>query len=447
MAIGQQLYDPTGTGQITLISGAGPIVGDPEPVLQFATGGHLTTGTINLGDSGDAAGLGEMTIEAWVKPSTLAGGTNLICCGPTYGGATRQYYLQFNNTGTVSYIVRDSIPTAFTVTSAVLAAANWYHLVGTIQAGSVRLYVNGTQVASTAWSGGNIPSSVGTPFEFLVGDPGGTIVMQIADVAFYRFGLNAARVAAHYSAGVNTGFGQMLSGTRIGAVLDTVSSRAPRRLQAGQRSVTARYMSGQAPLDAIREAVSGEAVDAAFFVAADGALVFLDSAYRGSAPYNTIQVTFGDAGGSELAYDGVTVDYSENYLANKWNVTREGSAQQAGATMTSQDAASIASYFKREQSLTGLPVVADSDSQNIADAMLAKYKQPIQRIVSLALSTADPAVAEAIFRRELGDKIRVIRTPPGGGARLSQDLWIQSISISGSNDAKPWSVQWGVSPV
>jgi hypothetical protein len=48
---------------------------------------------------------------------------------------------------------------------------------------------------------------------------------------------------------------------------------------------------------------------------------------------------------------------------------------------------------------------------------------------------------------ELGDKVTVIRTPPGGGARISQDLWIDSIELSASNDGGPMTCKVGVSPV
>jgi hypothetical protein len=38
---------------------------------------------------------------------------------------------------------------------------------------------------------------------------------------------------------------------------------------------------------------------------------------------------------------------------------------------------------------------------------------------------ADAATAENVFRREIGDRLRVLRTPPGSGARFDQQLFIQ----------------------
>jgi hypothetical protein len=55
----------------------------------------------------------------------------------------------------------------------------------------------------------------------------------------------------------------------------------------------------------------------------------------------------------------------------------------------------------------------------------------MERVRPLTMTTDDRNVAAAIFRRELMDKIRVLRTPPRGGARIQQDLWVQKIEISG----------------
>jgi hypothetical protein len=80
-------------------------------------------------------------------------------------------------------------------------------------------------------------------------------------------------------------------------------------------------------------------------------------------------------------------------------------------------------------------------------AVLATVAAPLQRITAISFNTVDPNVTAELFRRELGDKIRVYRTPPGGGARIQQDLFIQKIEISGSNDGQPLSVRWAVSPL
>jgi Concanavalin A-like lectin/glucanases superfamily len=450
--IGQQLVDSVGAGKVTSVTSVnGPIAGDPEPVIQIAATGFLTTGDLAAGESGDASGLPEMSIETWFDAATIPAANTFIVHGPA-AGPNRQWSLVLNATGTITFGVENTTPSLITVTSpAAISTGTWYHLCGTITSGLLHLFINGVEVATSgggAWSPAFVATSsyaAGTA-DMRVGNSGSTITMLYADMAFYRYGLTAARVLAHYTAGRLRGYNQQATGARIGAVLDTVASQAPRRIGTGVRSVIPVYMSGQPPLDEIRTAVAAEAVDADFFTASDGTLVFLDSAHRSSSPYDTPQAIFGDAAG-ELGYTDLNLEYADSFIANEWTVTRTGSSQVPGQTQTASDAASISRYKKRPQSLTGLPVVSDADASTVATAMLAKYKSPMQVITSLTFSTLDPAVAEAIFRRELGDKITVKRTPPGGGARISQDLFIQKIEVSGSNDGGPLVVRFGVSPL
>jgi hypothetical protein len=448
--IGQQLYDPFGTGGVTSVAGVSPIVGDPEPVIQLAPTYYLTSGDLASGDSGEAGGLANMAIEMWFHTSSVTPtGGDFIAYGPVADGSNRQWQLELGATGLVTFLVRSASLTNLSVTAAAsLLPSTWYHLVGSLtEATSRDLYINGSLAASAGWNDSiQVSDFTAGSSDLRIGDAAGVATFRYADIAFYRHSLSAARVLAHFTAGLQRGFPTQNSGSRISAVLDSVGSKAPRRIGTGVRSLTDRYMTGQAPLDAIREARAAEAVDSVFFSAADGTLVFLAADHRSSSPYNTVQATFGDGAG-ELPYVDVTIDYSDSFLTNEYSITREGSAKTPGQTQTASDAASIARYLKRPQSGTGLPLISDTDSANIAAALLAKYKTPLTRITSISFTTALPDVTEALFRRELGDKIRVLRTPPGGGARISQDLWIQKVEISGANDAKPWSVRWGVSPV
>ncbi|HXI66563.1 MAG TPA: hypothetical protein VNH41_01375 [Steroidobacteraceae bacterium] len=135
------------------------------------------------------------------------------------------------------------------------------------------------------------------------------------------------------------------------------------------------------------------------------------------------------------------------FLINEWNVTRTPYQFNTPVTQTVSDATSISRYFKRSQSLADSPVVQDSDASTIATELLAKYKDPMQRITSVSFNTIDAGVTEALLRRDLMDKVRILRTPPGGGSRIQQDVWIQKIDMAGSNDGGPWTITWGVSPL
>jgi hypothetical protein len=80
-----------------------------------------------------------------------------------------------------------------------------------------------------------------------------------------------------------------------------------------------------------------------------------------------------------------------------------------------------------------------------ADALLAKYKDPIPRVTALALKGEDPTLLAAMLARELGDRIRVIRRPPGGGSAIDQTSFIRQITLSGSPEEPYWSCRWTLS--
>jgi hypothetical protein len=443
-------------------TGSGPIVGDHPDPYQFVTllssagaGTTLTTGTLNVGDAGEFGNCTDATIEVWFQAAAAATAKRNFLSGPEISVGVREWGVEINTTGTIRFYVRNTAGAAILVTSTTaLQPGTWYHIVGAADssAGLVRLYINGVQEASTAWSTAiHVSSFSATAGDMLVGDAAANMALSFCALATYTRFIGASRIAAHYTAGVSGGVSQALPGKRIGDILDqSASVHAPRSLYPGSRTVTSTYFVGQAPLDELRKAVAADNVDAMLFIGASGEWTFLDAANRSSSPYNTIQATFGDAGGAELPYLDLVIDDSDSFLFNEWNVTREQGVKFAGdlgETQTATDATSVSRYFTRPASLSGVPVTTDVDTAAIATAMLAKYKDPMTRITSITLNTLDANAAQAIFRRDLGDKIRVLRTPPGGGARIQEDLWIQKIEISGANDGAPWSVRWGVSPV
>lgn len=423
-----------------------PIVGEG---VGFRVGGCLElqstwevyTGASDAGDPFDAEGLSEITVETWFKTSDATPGSDTFIAKGAACAVGLQFQLYITTTGTIKFALSNGAANTTATSSTSLLDNTWYHIVGTVSGGFIRIYINGSQVGAAAWSS-TIGAFGGTPIpSFQLGSSSASgITMRLDEVAFYRLGLDAGRVVAHYQAGVQRGFIEQRSDVRVGAVLDSVSSHAPRRLGTGTRNVYPAFMHGQSPLEELRTATGVELSNGVFFVSKAGELVFLANDHRSSSPYNTVQATFDDDG-TDLPYQDLDLDYSESFLLNDWNITRDG-----GLVQNAFDATSIARYFKRSQSLSGLKVISDAAALSIAQSLRDKYKDPLTRILSITLTTADVNVADAIFRRDLGDKIRVLRTPPGGGARIDQSLWIQKIDTEGTPDG-PWRVTWGVSPV
>jgi hypothetical protein len=431
-----QLIAATGTPAGTT---DGPINGnDPSPyaAITLGTGVSMDSENTDIGRAPQMDGLNVMAAEAWVNLSALPSTNDLLFASPSGGS----WGLKVTTGGSLQFFARNA-STTFTA-SATATTGAWIHVVGVVTGSATLLYVNGLQAGSASFSGTMGDGSAG---HFSVGSILTTnTTVNPASVAIYRHSLTAARVAAHYAAGVSRGFARgQLAGERMGRLLDSVRSQAPRNLLAGSRPLAGQWTgNGQGTLDALREVENAEAVDAVMFIASDGTITFLDGGHRSTSPWNTVQAVFGDAGGTELDYMDIQVDYSDSFIANEWNVTRAG-----GTVQTASDATSQSQYLRRPQNITGLKLRDDSDAADVAADMLAKYKDPFVRVLSITPKTMDVNVADAVFSLEIGDKVTVKLTPLGGGARFSQDLWIQSIQI----DADPASiyphVRLGVSPV
>lgn len=422
-----------------------PILGQDEPMIGyivFATGsaGSLKTGVLATGDAGDVSGLSGFALETWIKFSTVPAGTRSLIKGPNAAGANT-YELKLNTAAKIDFTFNG----VTTITgSRVLAVDTWYHVVTTLVSGRLSTFINGVEDAFATGI-----TSFGSPIDasqvMTVYDAGANIQMSYDEIAIYRTGLSASRIAAHYTAGALRGFARnQLPRDRFNAILDSVGSHATRRFTipgADSHNMQGVRMRGQAPADELRSARNADAIDARLFIGRDGAIVFLDYDHRSGSPYNTVQATFDDDG-TDLPYAELVPDFSDAFLANTFNVTRVG-----GTVQIATDATSRGRYGNLPQSINDLPVVSDSVALSVATAMLAKYKDPMNRITSITLTTHLPAVTEAAFRRDLGDRIQVFHTKPGG-SRESQTLFIQNIRVDGSNDTPGlMTIVWGVSPL
>lgn len=443
-----------GAGAITQTHGA--IVGEePLGAYLWLTGtNYVQTPELTYAQPGDAGGLSAFTIETWLSIDGTPSSTELLLSGPDgIPSHTYTWKVSLNTSSQVVFEVKNSGGTVHTVTSGALTHGTlgtgnvWYHVVCTIEASVVGIYIDGAVVATTAWTG--TIEGLDNAKRFIVGNAGttiGTNDRMFDEIAFYRTGFTAERVLAHYQAGRERGFfANVNPEDRVEAVLDAIESIAPRNIRnSAQGHMTASYMKGQPPLDELRKAESVVAPNGVLFVAKDGTITFYDENYRsavlGFSLGNTVQATFDDDG-TDLPYQDIELDYSEAFLFNEWNVTKVG-----GTTTTATDATSIADFGKRSQSISDLPVLDDATQGVIATQMKNKYKDPMRRVTKLTVVPHTLEVLDNIFRRELGDKIRVLRTPPGGGARIDQSLWIQSISVD-TLPGHPRRIVLGVSPL
>jgi hypothetical protein len=284
--------------------------------------------------------------------------------------------------------------------------AGTHHLAMTFDGGVIRLYLDGTLVAS-AQGNGNIIDPDNGEYLYIGGSQHispASAKDVIAHAAVYDYALSPARIAAHATAALSRGYPQQTAGTRIAAVAaNPLWSTAG--IPAGQITVTPRMQAGQVKIDAITEAAQSEQPFGLFYFDASG-----NPAYRAFEHDTTIQAVLGDTP-AEVPYDGLSVIY-DDALYNQATVTRDG-----GTAQTVQDTASISAYGGvRGYDATGLPLALDSGARLIAQAIVDGYSQPQIRVESVDLNGSDPRARTQILSREIGDTIRIKRRGEGGTA-------------------------------
>ena len=168
------------------------------------------------------------------------------------------------------------------------------------------------------------------------------------------------------------------------------------------------------------------------FASRSGVLTYRD---RLSLAGSTASLTFADDG-SGLSFHGVRKRSAAELLYTRVGVDREG-----GILQTVTDAAAVESFGVRTLSLPGLLLNTDAQSEALAEFLLGIYKQPDDRIATLAVyvsgydSQADQA---AVAGLEIGDLVNVVWTPVGVGSPIDDLMIVEGVSHQISYDQGHW---------
>lgn len=232
-----------------------------------------------------------------------------------------------------------------------------------------------------------------------------------------------------------------LSGARINRILDSVGWPADKRaIDTGTVNLTATTLEGPAltELQAVAEAELG-----ALYVRGDGTIVFRSRNAATTDPRaTTSQATFGDGPG-ELPYKdgGLALSYDTEALINRIIANRDG-----GAEIVVEDLASQEKYLVHAPiSGDDLPLTTDAAVEQWAGFLLQVSSKPELRFTSMEVwPRVDPAnLWPQVLGREIGDRITVIRRPPGGGDPIVRDVFIRGIEhvITPDNWITRWTFQ------
>lgn len=222
-----------------------------------------------------------------------------------------------------------------------------------------------------------------------------------------------------------------LSGARVSRLLDAAGWAASlRSIAAGDSQLQATSFGGAA-LDLIQEVAKNELGE--FYQQPDGVMYFRNRHGLFADTRSTVsQATYGtNFAGGELPYSGsIEGAWDKTQLHNSAIVGIEG-----GTVQTRTDGTSAGRFGTRTFEETGLILTTDSDALNWGGEVISRDKDPVFRFTSVTLDSGfdpdHPVTIQQVTRR-LGDRVTVIRRPPGV-ATDSRDVYIRGISHAYGN--------------
>jgi hypothetical protein len=158
-----------------------------------------TNDFVNIPSSSSLSPASKVSVEAWIKPNALPTTGNFA----SVASKPESYSIQFNGPRLEFTIMQAKTRRRLQAPAGAIAVGQAYHVLGTYDGTTQRLYVNGTEVAGAALTGA---ITTNTNALDIASWSEGTEAFNgtIDDVAVYTSALSAARVAAHYEAGTST---------------------------------------------------------------------------------------------------------------------------------------------------------------------------------------------------------------------------------------------------
>lgn len=237
------------------------------------------------------------------------------------------------------------------------------------------------------------------------------------------------------------------TGARIGRILDAAGWNTEDRLvDEGDTFVQPTTLEGDvlAQLQLVADTEIGE-----LYVDGGGRVRFrARNALLTDARSAVSQATFGDAG-DELPYKDLAVSTDDATFFNQVRVTRatretaEGDPPDEPVEQTADDSASQALFYAKTFVPSSAPILlTDADTAAYAQWLLAVSSEPELRFTEI---TIEPAVQPAdlwpqALGREIGDRITIIRRPPGGGDPIEMDCFIRGIEHTFGGEE--WTTKW-----
>lgn len=226
------------------------------------------------------------------------------------------------------------------------------------------------------------------------------------------------------------------TGARITRILNSAGWPAGDRVIAtGNSTLQETDLEGEA-LRELQDTAESEIGE--LYIDGGGRVVFRNRhAILTEARSNTVQYTFGSPGEFTPAQARINTD--DATLWNEIRAQRTGGVEQLAGDAASQD-----EYQTRTYQVPDLMLQDDITVGEYASWILYVSKDPEVRFDSIEIHAhADPVnLFPQVLGREIGDRIRIIRQPPGGGSPITRDVFIRGIShVTGPGT---WITTWNL---
>jgi hypothetical protein len=311
-----------------------------------------------------------------------------------------------------------------------------HHLVVTRNGATLKLYVDGVELARTTTTGTltGASSTFGTNV-WLGNLHRGTWIVD--EVALYTTELASGDVTAHYNAGSTADSGNDVDGRIAQTLTDAGITWLASSLEDSLVTVRGADYSNGLVLGYFQSLEATE--QGRVFIAADGTLTFHNNGHDIGA---SVAAAFTDVAGGSLPYVECDHEFDDTRVINDATVSRAN-----GVPQRTTDATSRAEYGLRSTTVDGLQAQLDGYAKSVADYLVTRYKDPAARI--RALRVAPRANAAGLFpivrTLDVGSKVTVRRLPLGVGSAFTKTLMVEGVSHSIGVDGE-WVTTYLTSP-
>jgi len=177
---------------------AGALLSDADTASSF----DGSSGRVALPNTASLNLTGDLTLEAWVKPSVVDNTAQALFAkaGTAASASARQLRLGLTNGRWRGTLWDTSGGTYNAIAATAPVAGTWQHVVFTVSGSSLTIYVNGVQSGTATFSGTRNAVNSGSAIARLGDGSRQFFAGTIDEFAVYNVALTAAQVQAHYSA-------------------------------------------------------------------------------------------------------------------------------------------------------------------------------------------------------------------------------------------------------